>query len=90
MSSEESKVKASKRIHKTESHIARQTRIAKAHHAPVDQPHKLAKKHALNCGNPNCVMCGNPRKFFNEKTIQEQRFYQKEKESGQDGNAADC
>ena len=30
----------------------------------------------------------NPRKIVEEKTIQEKRFYQKEK--GQDGNAADC
>jgi hypothetical protein len=28
----------------------------------------------MNCGNPNCVMCGNPRKVWGEKTMQEKRF----------------
>ena len=36
--------------------------------------HRFHKKNALNCGDSNCVMCGNPRKFFNEKTISERRF----------------
>jgi hypothetical protein len=30
----------------------------------------------MNCGNPNCVMCANPRKVFKEKTIQEKRLEQ--------------
>ena len=34
------------------------------------------KKEDSNCGNPNCVMCGNPRKTFKEKTIQEKRLEQ--------------
>jgi hypothetical protein len=33
----------------------------------------------LDCGNPNCVMCANPRKVWKEKTIQEKRFEQTEK-----------
>jgi hypothetical protein len=33
----------------------------------------------MNCGNPNCHMCGNPRKIWKEKTIQEKRFEQTEK-----------
>jgi len=36
----------------------------------------MLKKHALNCGNPKCLMCGNPRKIFREVTIQEKRFDQ--------------
>lgn len=35
------------------------------------QPHRLAEAPVYNCGNSNCVMCGNPRKFFGELTKQE-------------------
>ena len=30
----------------------------------------------MNCGNPKCVMCANPRKTFKELTQQEKRLYQ--------------
>jgi hypothetical protein len=78
MSTEEDKFKKSKRILKDENAIRKQLKIAKAHNAPVESPHQFAKHHAMNCGNPNCVMCGNPRKVWNEKTIQEKRFEQTE------------
>ena len=56
--------------------IERQQRIATA--AGIthlhNQPHRYAKMHSLNCGDPNCHMCGNPRKFFNEPTMQEKKF----------------
>lgn len=79
MSSENDKVKHSKRLHKEQTAINRQVKIAKEYGVDVKQPHKFAKHHALNCGNPKCVMCGNPRKVFKEKTIQEQKFEQTEK-----------
>jgi hypothetical protein len=79
MSSEEDKLKHSKRLHKEEAVIKRQTKIAKAHGFPTGPEHRLAKVHATTCGDSNCVMCGNPRKFFGEKTIQERKFEQKEK-----------
>jgi hypothetical protein len=78
MSTEEDKVKHSRRLLQKESHIKRQVKIAKAHNIPVDEPHTLAKHSALTCGDSNCVMCGNPRKFFKEPTIQEKRFDQKQ------------
>ena len=37
-------------------------------------PHRFHKKKALNCGDPKCVMCMNPRKAFGEKTMQERKF----------------
>lgn len=37
-------------------------------------PHRFHKKNALNCGDPKCVMCMNPRKAWGEKTIQERKF----------------
>ena len=76
MSTEQDKFKHSKRLLKDENAIKKQTKIAKEYGVPVTEPHKFAKHHALNCGNPNCVMCGNPRKTFNEPSLQERRLFQ--------------
>jgi hypothetical protein len=74
MSDEESKIKHSKRILKTDNAVKKQTKIAKEYGVPITEPHKFAKHHAMNCGNPKCHMCGNPRKVWGEKTIQEKKF----------------
>jgi hypothetical protein len=73
MSNEQDKLKHSSRLHKDQAAIDRQLEIAKAHGFPTDNPHKFAKRSATTCGDSNCVMCGNPRKFFGEPTIQELR-----------------
>lgn len=78
MSKEEDRIKHSKRLHQEENAIKHNMKIAKAHGFPVDQyeSHRYAKVNAVNCGDPNCVMCMNPRKAFGEKTIQEKRMEQ--------------
>ena len=76
MSHEEEKVKHSKRILKTDNAVKKQVKIAKEFGIEVKEPHKFAKVHAMNCGNPKCFMCSNPRKVFKEKTIQEKRLEQ--------------
>ena len=83
MSDEQAKVKHSKRIQQKETHVQKQTKILKQYQSPSEpvnqllkEPHRLAKKHALNCGNPKCLMCANPRKTFEEMTIQEKRHHQ--------------
>jgi len=76
MSKEEDKLKHSKRIHAEETAIKKQLKIAKAHGMDVKEPHKFAKHHALDCGNPGCPMCSNPRKLYKEETIQEKRAKQ--------------
>jgi len=73
MSKDADKIKHSKRLHQDQTAIEKQKSIAKAHGFPTGPEHRLAKIHATTCGDPNCAMCGNPRKFFNEKTIQEKR-----------------
>ena len=78
MSNEDHKLKHSERIHQKETKIKKQVKIAKEHGIEVKEPHKFAKHNALNCGVPNCVMCGNPRKVWGEKTMQERKFEQKE------------
>lgn len=84
MSTEEDKFKHSKRLLKDENAVKKQTKIAKTFGVPVKEPHKFAKHHAMNCGNPKCVMCSNPRKVFGEKTIQEQRAEQDVESKGND------
>lgn len=76
MSDDISKVSHSKRIHQKQNYVKKQTKIAKAHNIPVDEPHRLQDHAAMNCGIPNCIMCSNPRKIWKEKTIQEKKFDQ--------------
>ena len=79
MSNEFIKEKRSKRIHDEETNIKRQVKIAKAHGMDVKEPHKLAKHHALDCGQSGCVLCSSPRKLTGEKTKQEKSFDQTDK-----------
>lgn len=85
MANEQAKFLNSRRRHKTDVAIARQVKIAKKHFPPghdiVKETHRLAKHHAMDCGNPRCSMCGNPRRSkitkTNEKlTAQEKRLFQ--------------
>ena len=76
MSKPEDKIKTSTRRHRDNAAVNRQVSIAKSYGMSVKEPHKLAKHHALNCGNPKCHMCGNPRKMFKEHTTQERRLFQ--------------
>jgi hypothetical protein len=76
MANELAKFINSQRRYRDEIAVKRQVKIAKEFGIPVKEPHKFAKHHAMNCGNPNCVMCGNPRKTFKELTQQEKRLFQ--------------
>lgn len=76
MSTEQDRFKNSKRRLRDESAVKKQTKIAKTYGVPVTEPHKFAKHHAMDCGNPGCMLCGNPRKTFNELTAQEKRLFQ--------------
>ena len=86
MSTEADKLKHSKRLLKDDNAINKQLKIAKASGNPkyIKEPHRLAKHHAMDCGNPQCPACSNPRRLYNEKTIQEQRFDQTSKWSTDD------
>ena len=84
MSDTETKEKHSKRLYKEKVKIKKQLEIAKTawiinpdETRKIQEPHRLSKMHAFNCGDPNCHMCGNPRKFFKEDTIQEKSFKQR-------------
>ena len=84
MSNDLAKFINSKRRHKTDVAVARQLKIAVASHNPtmtpsrdVKQPHRLHKRRAMDCGNPQCFLCGNPRKTHKDRlTQQEKRLFQ--------------
>jgi hypothetical protein len=86
MSKDQDKFKHSKRLHKDHAAIEKQLKIAKSHgiaNKIVEEPHRLAKHHAMDCGVPNCPMCSNPRHNKTVKdhlTIQEKRDLQKAKD----------
>jgi hypothetical protein len=81
MSHEFDKEKHSERIHQKETKLEKKIRLAKEfnHEHALKNPHKYHKASLFNCGNSGCVMCMNPRKAFDEKTMQERRFDQKER-----------
>lgn len=86
MNHEQAKQKNATRRHRDETAVKRQVKIAKQHGMQVNdrvikEPHRLAKHHAMDCGQPGCMLCGNRRhnkslKTKEQLTIQEQSFYQ--------------
>jgi hypothetical protein len=81
MANELAKFINSQRRHRDQNAVNRQVKIAKAHgltgkDKAIKQPHRLAKHHAMDCGQPGCMLCGNPRKIFKERTAQEKRLFQ--------------
>jgi len=83
MANELAKYLNSRRRQKDDNAVRKQTKIAKQHRVSEynpgepKQPHRFAKRHAMDCGNPKCFMCGNPRKTHKDKlTAQEKRLFQ--------------
>lgn len=78
MSNDDTKFKHSKRRQKTDRVIAKRERLGKAYGLPK-RGHRLSKMNGINCGNPKCFMCANPRRMFKERTIKEKSFDQTRK-----------
>jgi len=81
MANELAKYLSSRRRFKTLVAIKRQVNIAKSHNSfnqkNIQQKHRLAKHHAMDCGNPKCYLCGNPRVTHKDRlTTQEKRLFQ--------------
>ena len=77
MSSEEYKIRHSKRRAKTQSHIKKQVKIAKRAGIDVKEEHRYAKHNALDCGIPRCPLCHPYPK--RQRTLQELKFMETEK-----------
>lgn len=73
------RTKKAKRLQRTSNAIKKQLRIAKQSlwHNPklLAQPHRMAKHHALDCGNPECLVC-HSEKVFGKPSFQERKFDQ--------------
>jgi hypothetical protein len=74
------RTKKAKRLQRTANTIKKQLRIAKAFGMThlLKQPHRLAKHHALDCGNPKCLVC-HSEKVFNKPTLQDRKFIEAHK-----------
>jgi hypothetical protein len=74
------RTKKAKRLQRTANVIKKQLRIAKAFGMThlLKQPHRLAKHHALDCGNPKCQVC-HSEKVFNKPTLQDRKFIEAHK-----------
>jgi len=90
MSRDEDKIKHKTRMHRAWIAIKKQLNIIKqrkhfgeaSRRIDEAQPHRLAKHHAMDCGQPHCTLCGNPRhnrarKGDDKLTLQERRNNQK-------------
>lgn len=77
------RTKKAKRLQRTANAIKKQIRIAKnawnAEHL-LKQPHRFAKRHALDCGNPACLVCHSD-KVFRKPSLQEQKFNESHKDA---------
>lgn len=96
MSDHDSRKRHSTRIEKTLCAIRKQINILRSlkfsdyKFRISDQSHRFAKKHALDCGNSRCMVCGNDRKVWGIPTIQEQRMFQDvDRIKGHEKNDAD-
>ena len=69
------------RRHDTKRVIKNRVRVAKAigWDKVIQQPHRLAKRHPCDCGNPKC-MCCHSEKLLGHIKISDKRKLQKEKE----------
>lgn len=81
MSDSKDKFKHSRRMLQEENAIKKQSKILKntlivGENKDLKEPHRLAKKHAMDCGNPQCPVCGNPRKTHKQITVQEKKLFQ--------------
>lgn len=84
MSTPYEKARNATRRHRDEVAIKRQLKIAKGAYyvgnpsdsPAIKQPHRLAKHHAMDCGRPGCMLCGNPRRTMKELTTQEKSLFQ--------------
>lgn len=82
MANELAKFINSQRRHRDQNAVNRQVKIAKAHgltrkDKAIKEPHRLIKHHVMDCGNPQCPLCGNPRRSHKDTlTAQEKRLFQ--------------
>ena len=77
------KHKKARRLAQTANAIKKQMRIAKnsVWHISnlIKQPHRMAKRHAMDCGNSKCLVC-HSEKIFDKPTLQKRKFIEAHKD----------
>ena len=85
MSHTDDKFNHSRRLHLDQAAIKKQVDIARASLGPdhknvTTETNRLNKRHAMDCGKPQCGLCGNPRHIRKGQdgsyTVQERRAMQ--------------
>lgn len=81
MSDDKDKIKHSKRLLKDDNAIKKQLKIVKNNHMIdeakfLKEPHRYHKHHVMDCGNTQCTVCGNRRRVYKERTLQEKKLFQ--------------
>lgn len=78
MSDPKSKQLHSKRLFEKQLELEKQLRIVRSLGLFEETAHKYHKRKALDCGNTNCGVCGNPRRLYKHRTFQELKLFLKE------------
>ena len=84
MSTDKEKFTNSQRRHRDEAAVAKQVRIAKTYGKTVKDPHRMVKRKAMDCGNPRCHLCGNPRRTHKDRLTAQEKKQQQDLESVRD------
>ena len=71
MSNEIQRFSRARRLMQKHRNVKRQQRIARSKGMQVKEPHRYAKRNAMDCGNPKCWMCADGGR--RERTVQELR-----------------
>lgn len=84
----------SQRRFRDETAVKKQVKIAKGHGQTatdrvVKEPHRLAKRHAMDCGNPQCYLCGNPRRTHKDNLTIQEKSHNQGKFWNEDDNQTD-
>jgi hypothetical protein len=74
------KERRQRRFEQKENHLQDQLRLARrVGSRDLSQPHRFHKKKVMDCGKTMCCMCS-ANKVLGERTIQEKRFTQDERQ----------
>lgn len=78
MPHEHDKLLHSKRRYADKTYVKKQVNIAQRYGIETKQPNRYKKVSSMDCGNPRCPVCGNPRRLYKQISHQEKKLFQKE------------
>ena len=78
MANEHDKLLHSLRRYADRTYVKKQVNIAQRYGIKTDHPNRYRKVSSMDCGNPRCPVCGNPRRLYKQLSHQEKKLFQKE------------